>query len=117
MKKVSIDKNLTENFEPVQMMTNTPVEVEAPEEVSLEVTDYNLLDKETLINLHNTKDSTIRNYQTVLERNEEERKKEIDSLTNYYKEKITELNNLIRYYERKLKLINDLINIETGGVK
>jgi hypothetical protein len=117
MKKVSIDNNLTENFEPVQMMTNTPVVADAPEEVSLEVTDYNLLDKETLISLHKTKDSTIENYQTVLERNEEERKKEIDSLTNYYREKITEQDNVIRYYERKLKLINDLIHIETGGVK
>lgn len=117
MRKVSIDKNLTENFEPVQMMTNTPVAVEAPEEVSLEVTDYNLLDKDTLISLHKTKDSTIENYQTVLERNEEERKKEIDGLTNYYREKITEQENVIKYYERKLKLIYDLINIETGGVR
>ena len=117
MKKVSIDKNLTENFEPVQMMTNTPVEVETPEEVSLEVTDYNLLDKETLINLHNTKDSTIKNYQTVLERKDEEHKKEIEGMTNYYSEKISELNSFIKYYERKLKLINDLVNIETGGVK
>ena len=117
MKDVSIDKNLTENFESVQLISNNPVEKESAEAVELEVTDYNLLDKETLISLHKTKDSTITNYQTVLEHKDEEHKKEIEGMTNYYGEKISELNNLIKYYERKLKLINDLINIETGGIR
>ena len=120
-KNVNIDSNFADTFEGVQMLNTEPVETEvtaeAVEDTTLEVVNYDTLSKEELINLHRTKDSSINNYQMILENKEEEHKKEIEGLNKYYGDRIKELNSLVKYYERKLKLINDFINIETGGVK
>lgn len=92
-------------------------EVENVEKVECKKVEYEELTKEDLVELLKSKDKSIENYNTVLKQTEENHKKEVNNINDYYNARVNELTNLIKYYERKIKLINDLIHIETGDDK
>lgn len=92
-------------------------EVENVERVEFKKVEYDELTKEDLVELLKSKDKSIENYDTVLKQTEENHKKEVNNINDYYNARVNELTNLIKYYERKIKLINDLIHIETGDDK
>lgn len=92
-------------------------EVENVERVEFKKVEYDELTKEDLVELLKSKDKSIENYDTVLKQTEENHKKEVNNINDYYNSRVNELTNLIKYYERKIKLINDLIHIETGDDK
>lgn len=86
-----------------------------PEEETLEVPKvaYEDLKKDELIKVLESKDKSLEHYETL----QEENKKEVNRMNEYYVNRIKELQSIIAYYERKLNVLKDIITMENGGEK
>lgn len=93
---------------------STPKEVE---KVEPELVNYHQLTSKELIQIIESKDTTIKNYEKKTEDMEAQHKQEVDNISNYYKQRLSESNSLVAYYERKMHILKSIIDIETGGEK
>lgn len=86
-----------------------------PEEETLEVPKvaYEDLKKDELIKVLESKDKSLEHYELL----QEENKKEVNRMNEYYVNRIKELQSIIAYYERKLNVLKDIITMENGGEK
>ena len=86
-----------------------------PEEETLEVPKvaYEDLKKDELIKVLEHKDKSLEHYEAL----QEENKKEVNRMNEYYVNRIKELQSIIAYYERKLNILKDIITMENGGEK